>query len=220
MALLAAAAAGSVRVGVAAAAAAAAPDAPAPPSSPAPSPAPAPADARAAPAQRRRAGRKQPALSAEHEVREALFGDKSGYDRLSFPWAAVGPANVSVSTVFYRVLGVDLYSGSMKIAVWLRMSWTDPRLTWCVRGRGGARSSVLAVFGCLLIMVVVVVLLLTAAAAAAAVRSARAASHRARVSHTRHPSRALGSPYLSPLVGTRTRPASSTSLPTTGTSAR
>jgi hypothetical protein len=48
--------------------------------------------------------------SIEGQLRERLLKEEV-YDRLSFPWAEHGPANVSLSLVFYRVLHVDLYGG-------------------------------------------------------------------------------------------------------------
>jgi hypothetical protein len=53
------------------------------------------------------AGPAEPA-NAEAEVRKQLLDD---YDKMSFPWAEYGTANVSMSLVFYRVLDVNLYAG-------------------------------------------------------------------------------------------------------------
>lgn len=41
-----------------------------------------------------------------------------------------GPANVTVNVALHKILDVDLYGGTLKLAVWLRVEWHDPRLTW------------------------------------------------------------------------------------------
>jgi hypothetical protein len=47
-------------------------------------------------------------LNAEAEIRKTLLED---YDKLTFPWAEYGAANVSLNVVFHRVLDVNLYAG-------------------------------------------------------------------------------------------------------------
>jgi hypothetical protein len=49
--------------------------------------------------------------SPEAELQELLIGPDSGYDRMSFPWAEFGPANVSISIAFHSVIDVNLYAG-------------------------------------------------------------------------------------------------------------
>jgi hypothetical protein len=44
--------------------------------------------------------------------------------------AEFGAANVAVDLAVHKILGVDLYGGTLKLAVWLRLNWFDPRLTW------------------------------------------------------------------------------------------
>jgi len=51
----------------------------------------------------------------EADLRRAVLNDS--YDKMSYPWAEYGPANVSLSVVFHRVLDVNLYAGG-----WVR-SW-------------------------------------------------------------------------------------------------
>jgi hypothetical protein len=46
--------------------------------------------------------------NVEALLRKQLLDD---YDKMSFPWAEYGTANVSVSVVFHRVLDVNLYAG-------------------------------------------------------------------------------------------------------------
>ncbi|KAF8061055.1 CHRNA7 [Scenedesmus sp. PABB004] len=64
---------------------------------------------------------------AETVLRASLL---EGYDANVFPWAEAGPANVSVNLALHKILDVDLYGGTLNIAVWHRLEWTDPRLTW------------------------------------------------------------------------------------------
>ena len=64
----------------------------------------------------------------------------SSYDSLSPPISTrsgVGPsgpslagAEIEVGIRFFKVNEVNLVSGSMSLKVWLRMSWTDERLSW------------------------------------------------------------------------------------------
>lgn len=42
----------------------------------------------------------------------------------------VGAAQVNVSVAIHKILGVDLYAGTMQLVVWMRLMWFDPRLTW------------------------------------------------------------------------------------------
>jgi hypothetical protein len=96
---------------------------------------------RAAPLPAGRAAPKLPPAAEkniEAQLRERLLGDN--YDRLSFPWAEHGPANVSLSLVFYRVLHVDLYGGEEEA----QGGWParGPRVEACgCWGRGGGGGS-------------------------------------------------------------------------------
>jgi hypothetical protein len=44
--------------------------------------------------------------------------------------AEFGPADVLVNLALHKILGVDLYGGTLKLSVWLRVEWHDPRLAW------------------------------------------------------------------------------------------
>jgi len=39
-----------------------------------------------------------------------------------------------------RCLQVDLYSGTLELAVWLQLGWHDPRLVWDPEEWGGITS--------------------------------------------------------------------------------
>lgn len=63
----------------------------------------------------------------ENALRAALL---DGYERGNFPYSEFGPANVTVDVALHKILDVDLYGGTLKMAVWLRLNWVDPRLSW------------------------------------------------------------------------------------------
>jgi len=44
--------------------------------------------------------------------------------------AEYGPANVKLNVALHKILSVDLHGGTLKLAVWMREEWWDPRLTW------------------------------------------------------------------------------------------
>jgi hypothetical protein len=85
------------------------------PTAPPPADAPAGADAPDANAAKLAAFGIKRVDSPEGELQELLIGPDSGYDHMSFPWAAFGPANVSINIAFHRVLDVDLYSGAARL---------------------------------------------------------------------------------------------------------
>jgi len=37
---------------------------------------------------------------------------------------------VKLNVAVHKILSVDLYGGTLKLAVWMREEWWDPRLTW------------------------------------------------------------------------------------------
>lgn len=69
--------------------------------------------------------------------RAALLAD---YDAKTYPWQETGnPVHVGFNLVFHKILGVDLYSGTMSLAVWYQVSWNDPRLVWDPEQWGGVK---------------------------------------------------------------------------------
>lgn len=44
--------------------------------------------------------------------------------------AGVEPVKVDVRLALYQIVGIDLYGGFIKLAVWLQLEWSDPRLQW------------------------------------------------------------------------------------------
>ncbi|GBF97408.1 hypothetical protein Rsub_09573 [Raphidocelis subcapitata] len=69
----------------------------------------------------------EPRSSIEGQIKEELL---DGYDKMNYPWEEHGPCNVSLNIVFNKVLNVDLYGGVMRVSVWYRLRWNDPRLRW------------------------------------------------------------------------------------------
>eukprot|EP01026_Neomeris_dumetosa_P050694 TRINITY_DN444_c0_g1_i3.p1 TRINITY_DN444_c0_g1~~TRINITY_DN444_c0_g1_i3.p1 ORF type:complete len:611 (-),score=39.05 TRINITY_DN444_c0_g1_i3:201-2033(-) len=64
----------------------------------------------------------------EQRLKKILLAN---YDNTTGAWASDdGPCQVSVSTVFQKIISVDLSDGSMSLIVWLRLRWQDLRLAW------------------------------------------------------------------------------------------
>ena len=57
------------------------------------------------------------------------------YDRNSWPWAQLGAAPVNVTLALHKILAVDLYGGTLKLAVWLRNEWYVFRRASLLMGR-------------------------------------------------------------------------------------
>ena len=76
--------------------------------------------------------------NAETQLKARLL---EGYDKTTYPfsqmWEARGETgdertgvDVKVGINFHRVLSVSEVSSEVELMVWLRQTWTDPRLSW------------------------------------------------------------------------------------------